>query len=110
MGTPAGDEDRVGLSGISGGESRHGGAFHGALHALALSGYLSVFADVEIGRFWLQAFHTHAKSHIGMVPVHSVGRFRCLTKVLGIRTIMHDSVMLVRAPRVAACPTDDDRI
>jgi len=72
---------------------------YGALDAIALTSPLRRVYGVVIGRFWLQAFHTHAKSHIGMVPVHSVRRFRCLAKVLGIRTIMHDSVMLVRATK-----------
>jgi hypothetical protein len=91
-------------------DSRGGEMSHGALHAIALTSSLSGFDGVEIGRFWLQAVHAHAKNHIGVVPVHVVGRFRCLAKFLGIRTIMHDTVMLVRAPGVVGCPPDDGRI
>jgi hypothetical protein len=72
--------------------------FYGALHAIALTGSLSGFDGIEIGRFWLQAFDANAKSHIGMVPVHSVGRFCSLVQFRRIRTVVHDSVMLVRAP------------
>jgi hypothetical protein len=105
----SGDEDRVGLSGIRG-ESRHGEAFHGALDAIALTSGLRRVYGVEIGRFWLQALHAHAKNHIGMIPVHTIGAFRRLAKLRGIRTKMHDSVMLARTPRIVACPSDDGRM
>jgi hypothetical protein len=50
-------------------ESRHGEAFHGALHAVALTSRLRRVYGVVIGRFRLQAFHADAKNRIGMVSV-----------------------------------------
>src|SRR5207253_2489123 len=51
-----------------------------------------------------------AENRIGMARVQPDWRFRCLTKVLGTRTVMHHSVMLGRSPRVVGCPPDNCQI
>src|ERR1700680_4297508 len=58
----------------------------------------------------LETVYTHSENGFGMVRVQPDWRFRCLAKVLGIRTVMHHSVMLGRSPRVVGCPPDNRKI
>src|SRR3984893_1935758 len=58
----------------------------------------------------LEAVYAHAENGIGMARVQPDWRFRRLAKILGIRTVMHHSVMLGRSPRVVGCPPDNRKI
>ena len=58
----------------------------------------------------LQVFHAHTEHGFRMARVQPDWRFCCLAKFLGIGTVAHDSIMLVRAPRVVASPPDNGPI
>ena len=49
---------------------------------------------VVVGCPRLETVYAHAENGIGMARVQPDWRFRCLAKVLGIRAVMHHSVML----------------
>jgi hypothetical protein len=65
---------------------------------------------VVVGCPRLKALDTHAENGTGMARVQPDWRFRRLAQVRRIRTIAHDAVMLGRAPRVVACPPDNDQL
>src|SRR5206468_10914358 len=81
-----------------------------ALHPIALASDLRRGHLVVIGRLRLQTGHAHAENRLGMAPVDSYGRFRRLAQVLGIRTVLHDSEMNIRPPRVVGGPSDNGEV
>jgi hypothetical protein len=87
-----------------------GETFDRALYSVVLAIGLHGIDLVVIRCARLEIVHADAESGIGMARVQPDGRFRCLAKVLGIRTVMHDSVMLGRAPGVVACPSDNRKV
>src|SRR5438105_11062747 len=62
---------------------------------------------VVIGCLGLEIVDAHAKDGVGMPRVQPDWRFRRLAQVAGIGTIVHDAVMLGRAPGVIAFPPDN---
>src|ERR1700686_5757293 len=77
------------------------------LHAIPLAVRFHGVNLVVVGCARLEFVHEHAENGIGMARVQPDWRFRCLAEFLGIRTVMHDSVMLGRTPGVVACPPDN---
>src|SRR5205807_4066819 len=65
---------------------------------------------VIVGRPPRKVIHAHAKDSRGMARVQPDWRLRCLAEILGIRTVMHHSVMLRRASRVIARPPDNNQL
>ena len=65
-----------------------------ALHPVVLATGLRRGDRIVVGRPRLEIVHAHAENGMGMARVQPNGRFRCLAKVLGIRTVTHNSVML----------------
>src|SRR5216684_2419845 len=65
---------------------------------------------VVVHRSRRKVIHAHAENGIGMARVQPDWRLRGLAEVLGVRTVMHHSVMLGRASRVLACPPDNDQV
>src|SRR5882724_12668234 len=79
-----------------------GEVLDGALHPVARPIGFHRVDCVVIGCPRLETVHAHAENGIGMARVQPDGRFRGLAELLGIRTIVHDSVMLRRSPGVLA--------
>src|SRR5712692_7223129 len=80
------------------------------LHAVPLAVRFHGVNLVVVGCSRLEVVHAHAENRMGMARVQPDGRFRGLAEFLGIRTVMHDSVMLGRTPGVVACPPDNHKI
>src|SRR6266849_1053092 len=90
--------------------SRCGELLNRARHAVGFAiGFHRIDFVVVRGPRW-KVIHAHAKNGVGMAWVQPDWRLRCLAEVLGIRTVMHHSVMLGRASRVLACPPDNDQV
>src|SRR5438034_6619309 len=87
--------------------SRCGEMLNGALYPIVLAIGFHRIDRVVVGCPRLQTVHAHAENGIGMARVQPYGRFRGLAELLGIRTIVHDSVVLRRSPGVLACPPDN---
>src|SRR5437660_9932856 len=86
--------------------SRCGEMLNGALYPIVLAIGFHRIDRVVVGCPRLQTVHAHAENGIGMARVQPYGRFRGLAELLGIRTIVHDSVLLSRSPGLLACPPD----
>src|SRR5947208_11274868 len=78
--------------------------FYLAGHPVALAVGFHRVDIIIVGCPRLEAFYTHAENRIGMAGVQPDWRFRCLAKILGIRTVLHPSVIVGRSPRVVGCP------
>jgi len=81
-----------------------------ALHPIALTSALRRGHFVVIGRLWLQTGHAHAENRLRMAAVEPDLRFRRLAQVPGIRTVLHDSEMNVRTPRVVSGPSYNGQV
>src|SRR5215470_1015948 len=81
-----------------------------AFHTITLFIAIGRVHLVVIGRLRLQTGHAHAENRLRMAPVDPYGRFRRLAQLLGISTIMHDSVMNVRPSRVFRGPPDNGEV
>src|ERR1700687_74011 len=84
--------------------------FDGALHPIGLAIALLRANPVVVGRLRLEPLHAHAEHRVWMALVQPDWRFRRLAEVLGIRTVVHDSVMHVRPTRVVGCPPDNGQM
>src|SRR5712691_6045789 len=81
-----------------------------ARHTVALAIGFHRIDFVVVLRPGRKVIQAHAENGIGMARVQPDWRFRCLAEFLGVRTVMHHSVMLRRASRVVACPPDNDQV
>src|SRR5207237_9540950 len=79
-------------------------------HSIAGASALDRVDLIIVSCLRLETFYAHAENRIGMALIQPDWRFRCLAKVLVIRTVMHHSVMLGRSPRVVGCPPDNCQI
>src|ERR1700730_4680599 len=64
---------------------------------------------VIVRRPWLEAVDTHPENRVRVGHVQPDWGFGHLTKVLGIRAVVHDTEMFRRARRRGAHPSDDGR-
>src|ERR1017187_7969764 len=62
---------------------------------------------VVVGRPRLKTVHIHPVNHIWQVPVPPIGRFSRVVKVVGLRTVMHDTVMYDRSSGGVGRPSDN---
>src|SRR5713101_5207188 len=81
-----------------------------ALHPIARAIGPYRVHGVVVRRPRRKVLHAHAENGIGMAWVQPDWRLRGLAEVLGIRTVMHHSVVFGRASRVLACPPDNDQV
>src|SRR5207248_2872733 len=78
-----------------------------ALHPIALALAVGRGHLIEIGRLRFQSLQAHAEDRLRMGSVEPNMTSRRLVQILGIRPVMHDTVMLVIPPRVGGGPPDN---
>src|SRR5712671_5984561 len=91
-------------------ERRCGEVDDRALHPIALTIGLHRAHLVVVGRLRLQIHHAHPKNRLWMGSVEPDVTFRRLAQILGIRPVMHDSVMLVVAARIGGGPPHNGHV
>src|SRR5215472_10359769 len=78
-----------------------------ALHPVALTSDVDRGHFVVVGGLRLQMLQAHAENRLWMRSVEPDVASGCPAQILGIRSVMHDAIMLVVTARIGGGPADD---